>query len=198
MLLLDSVLLDSVFMDSVLLDSVLLDSVLLGSVLLDSVLLDTFFRKWTWSSTRELLEQGFLAFFPPWTLKSQKNSRASQLLKCSSGSLNTCMLKRIKRVQYFNFVIFAEPTNQCFSTFFESRHLTLVIKQFGGTTSHNLLVNGHQVQNLEAPLKLYGASWLSTTALHPLHGPLVKNLVCPKRSNKSANSPSQSFQQKYN
>ena len=44
---------------------------------------------------------------------------------------------------------------QCFSTFFDSRHPSLVIKQYDGTPSYKLLVIGHQIQNLAAPLELF-------------------------------------------
>ena len=52
------------------------------------------------------------------------------------------------------------------STFFDSPHPSLVIKQFGGTPSFNLLANRHPDQNLAASLEFFGAPRLRTTALH--------------------------------
>ena len=44
--------------------------------------------------------------------------------------------------------------DQCFSTFFDSRHPSLVIEQFGGTPGYNLLVDSCQILKLAAPLEL--------------------------------------------
>ena len=41
--------------------------------------------------------------------------------------------------------------------FFDSRHPSLFIKQFGGTPNYNLLVNRCQVQKLSAPLEFFTA-----------------------------------------
>ena len=41
--------------------------------------------------------------------------------------------------------------------FFHSRHPSIVLQQFGGTPSYNLLVNMCQFQNLVAPLELFTA-----------------------------------------
>ena len=46
---------------------------------------------------------------------------------------------------------------QWFSTFFDSRHSSLVLEQFGGTPIYNLPVNRCQVQKLVAPLELFTA-----------------------------------------
>ena len=54
---------------------------------------------------------------------------------------------------------------QGFSTIFDSRHPFLVIKQFGGTPSYNLIVHRHQIQNLVAPIELLVAPRLRTTAV---------------------------------
>ena len=43
------------------------------------------------------------------------------------------------------------------SMFFDSRHPSLAIDQFGGTPGHNLQVKRDQVQKLAAPLELFGA-----------------------------------------
>ena len=50
-----------------------------------------------------------------------------------------------------------KPLEQCFSTFFDSRHPSFVLEQFGGTPSFNLPVNRHQVHKLVAPLVLFTA-----------------------------------------
>ena len=41
---------------------------------------------------------------------------------------------------------------QCFSTFFDSRHPSLALEQFGDTS---ILVNRRQIQKLAAPLKVF-------------------------------------------
>jgi len=43
--------------------------------------------------------------------------------------------------------------DQCFSTFFDSRHPLLAFKQFGGTPTSNLLVNTSQFRKLAAPIE---------------------------------------------
>ena len=47
---------------------------------------------------------------------------------------------------------------QCYSTFFYSRHPSLVIEQFGGTLSQNVLVTRRQDQKFAAPLELSTAT----------------------------------------
>ena len=60
---------------------------------------------------------------------------------------------------------------QCFSTFFDSRHPSFLIEQFGVTHSYNLLLNRRQIHKLGATLKFFTAPkgsvapWLRTTAL---------------------------------
>ena len=67
--------------------------------------------------------QCFLSFFAPWTPKSQKTSTDSKTFKVHP--LNTCK-RDLQRVQYFTFVIFADPQdplygppvkNLCFKVF---------------------------------------------------------------------------------
>ena len=59
-----------------------------------------------------------------------------------------------------------ETLQQCFSTFFDSRHPFLDIEQFGCTPSYNLLVNRRKVHKFAA-LKGSAAPGLRTTALQP-------------------------------
>ena len=64
-----------------------------------------------------------------------------------------------------------QTLEQCFSTFFDSRHPFLAIEQFGGTPGYNLLINRRKVQKLAAPQELFtepkgiAAPLLRTTAL---------------------------------
>ena len=53
--------------------------------------------------------------------------------------------------------IIRDTLGQCFSTFFDSRHPSMAMEQFGGTPGYNLLVNRRQVQKLAAPLELFPA-----------------------------------------
>ena len=48
-------------------------------------------------------------------------------------------------------MIFTDPLDQCYSTFFDSRHSFLAIKQFSGTPVYILPVNRRKVQKFAAP-----------------------------------------------
>ena len=74
-----------------------------------------------------------------------------------------------KRKRKLNFKLYS--LLQWFSTFFDSRHPSFVVEQFGGTPSFNLPVDRPEIHKLAAPLmffmapKGFAAPLLRTTAL---------------------------------
>ena len=55
--------------------------------------------------------------------------------------------------------------DQCFSTFFDSRHPSIVKEQFGGTPCCNLVANISQIQRYAALLELSTSPRLRTTVV---------------------------------
>ena len=57
-----------------------------------------------------MIVQWFLTFSTPWTPKSQKKiPRTPKLSKCTTGGPSNTCIRGFKRIQYFTFVIFADP-----------------------------------------------------------------------------------------
>ena len=88
------------------------------------------------------LDQWFLTFFVPWTLKVSKGT--------TSGPPYPC-----KRVQWFTFMIFVDPLDQVRATIFVRRqHCALICAKF-------------KAKNLD-----FAGRMLPPPVLDPLHGPL--------------------------
>ena len=104
-----------------------------------------------------------------------------------SSFLKLIRIRKVTLQMTFSpFFTAVHDVDQYFSTFFDSRHPSFIIEQFGGTHSFNLPINRRQVQKLAAPLEFFltpkdsMAPRLRTNELRTNKSDCLKcNLCCP-------------------
>ena len=105
-------------------------------------------------------------------------SNIKQIIRCTViyQSIGNCVISYSDNPNEFLWRQYITLT-QCFSTFFDSRHPSFLIEQFGGTPNSILPVNRRQVHKMAAPQEFFTAPKgsvaprLRTTALTWQRGP---------------------------